>query len=609
MVVSMSNDSSIPINLLKKIQHLLTESETRKLLWLSVGVVLMALFEVIGVGAILPFMKIVASPDFISEAGWGQEFFWFVGETHHENLVAIAGFLVLVLIAISAVVKGVVGYYKQKVSWKISADFSSRLLGIYLSRGYDFFLANNSVELKVKLLSEVNTFTTGILVPLLTLISQAFLLVVMVILLIAVNPGLAVSTFFFLGVVFTVIYLLRRKRMSDLGEFRIQANVRRYRSLLELFSGLKTFLVYQVEAYFYNRFTKAADEYSGVQPQFFVLSQIPRLVVEVLLFGGLILITVYLIQTEGGIIEAIPLLTLFALAGIKILPAMQAVYTSFTQIKHNSAVVDSLYNDLHHPQNGQVNSNLKVAERMVFTQDIILDDLTFQYENADTPALKQVDVRIPRGSTVAFVGSTGSGKSTIADIIAGLLVAQSGRLLIDGAELTQDSTPSWHRAIAYVPQDVVLFDETVSANIAIGVPEEAVDKALLHSVAKTANIHDHIAEQLTKGYKTKVGEAGARLSGGQRQRIGLARALYRQPDVLILDEATSALDNLTEQKVLKSLESDLEGQTVIIIAHRLATIRHADTIYLLDDGKVVASGDFQTLIRVNEEFREMAAIA
>lgn len=566
----------------------------------------MGLFDVVGVGAILPFMKVVAAENIAEESGWAMRLSEITNLRDHRSLVLVTGASAFLLISISNLIKIYVLWQQQKVTWGISHQLSSRLLALYLSRGYSFFLSKNSVELKVKVLQEINTVITGVLIPIQNLVAQVTLMVVIFLLLVYVQPTLAISTLFFLASIFACIYLFRRRELRNMGEKRVAANVRRYRSLLELFSGIKAFIVYQVEDYFHRRFSQAAKEFSNIQPRLFLMTSAPRMVVEILIFGGLIIITTYLVFSEKGLLAALPLLTLYALAGIKMLPAIQGIFTSVSTLRHNSNVLDELYDDITHPLNGSVPFPSRGYPPITFNQKISLKNITFQHTTATNPTLTDISIDIQRGQTVAFIGSTGSGKSTIIDLIVGLLRPQIGEIKIDNQLLDANTIPGWQKTLAYVPQDVVLFDDTVAKNIAVGVEE--IDYKLLHQASKIAKIYHFISQELPAGFETTVGERGARLSGGQKQRIGLARALYRKPEILILDEATSALDNLTEHQVLQSLEEHSEDLTIIVVAHRLATVRHADTIHLLQEGRVVASGNYENLLEKNSAFQQLAQL-
>jgi len=515
------------------------------------------LLEVVGVGAILPFMKIVATENFTEEPGWGMRLAEITGFSEHRSFVILTGAIVFVLISLSNLVKIYVRFRQQKLVWGISQQLSSRLLALYLSRSYSFFLGKNSVELKVKILQEVNTFTTGILVPIQNFIAQTSLVLVIFCLLLAVNPWLAMSALFFLASIFSGIYLVRRRELRNLGEKRVAANVRRYRSLLELFSGIKVFLVYQVDRFFHGRFSQAVKEYSEIQPRIFLMTFAPRMIVEI-------------------------------------------------HLRHNSNIVDALYDDIFHPMNGSTPFPPKPCAPIAFNRKIEFENLTFQYETAASSTLTNINLEILHGQSVAFIGSTGSGKSTIVDLIVGLLSPQIGEIRVDNELLTASTIPGWQKLLAYVPQDVILFDDTIANNIAVGVKE--VDYDLLYQVAKTAKIFDFIDRELPEGFETTVGERGARVSGGQKQRIGLARALYRQPKVLVLDEATSALDNLTERQVLESLEENAQQLTIIVVAHRLATVRNADKIYFLSRGEIVDSGSYNELLSRSREFQELAKL-
>ena len=360
-----------------------------------------------------------------------------------------------------------------------------------------------------------------------------------------------------------------------------------------------------LEQAYVQLFAKPAEINAKVQATAQAIAQIPRYVLEAIAFGGMLLVTLYLMAKSGSFASAIPVIALYAFAGYRLLPALQQVYHAFTQLRFISPALDTLFQELE---------GLSSCESPAWSEyysavhsGYQAPKVNYRYPNASEPALKGVNIEIPANSKVGFVGATGSGKTTAVDVILGLLEPQRGQLTVDGEPITSSNRPSWRRAIGYVPQQIYLADNSVAANIAFGVDAKDVDQQAVERAAKIANLHEFVVNNLPQSYATTVGELGTRLSGGQRQRIGIARALYHNPQLLVLDEATSALDNLTEQAVIEAVNNLSNKITIIMIAHRLSTVRQCDQIYLLDRGEVKASGTYDTLIKSNAKFKLMAS--
>ncbi len=577
-----------------------------KLLFLAV--LLMAIVEIIGIASILPFMQIAANPEAIHEnrwLTWGYEFWGFKSE--REMLIA-AGVLVLVLITLSNIFKAFTSWLQQKFAWDVSHQIGTRLLRVYLNKPYGYFLTHNSSELLTNLIVETGKVTTGVLIPLGELISQIVVSLLIFILLLLVNPLVALSTLTILGLAYGIVFLTRRRYLHRLGKKRVSANQYRFRSLKETLTGIKTFRVYGVQDFFYKRYEKVSEIHSTIQPRVHLVAILPRYMIEIFAFGGVVIVILVLIIRGQNLQDIIPLLTLYVLAGYRMLPALQKAFSAAIKIKHTFPAVDSIREDLQEPS--PLQEDIPIPHPIPrFTQQLELDDVSFYYDEAQQAVISGLKVTIPKGKTVAFVGSTGSGKTTLVDMIVGLLIPQKGQLTVDGEPLTANNALTWQGQLAYVPQEVFLFDDSVTSNVAIGKHQEKVDQERLEKAAKIANVHDFIQNELPDGYNTVIGEHGVRLSGGQRQRLGLARALYRQPEVLILDEATSALDRITENNVINALKSVDENLTIIVIAHRLSTVRHADCIYLLEHGKIIAEGNYEDLFKKSDIFREMVELS
>jgi ATP-binding cassette subfamily C protein len=455
---------------------------------------------------------------------------------------------------------------------------------------------------------EVTQFSIGVLIPFLELVARILVSLVIFTLLLFVDPIIAIGVSGGLGAAYLLIYLLRKGSLRKLGSDRVEANLQRFKSMNEALTSIKTSRVYGAEGFFFERFEKASENHSRIQPVVQLVSVAPRYIIEILAFGGIIAVMLYLLISGRNLQATLPLLSIYALAGYRLLPALQKGFAAAANLRHSFPVVDKLEHDLRMVETEPYSSQSSVPIPQL-NQSIRLEAVTFHYEGEPSPVITDLQLEILKGQTVAFVGETGSGKTTLVDLLIGLLHAQSGRICIDDVVLSRANSPGWQRQIGYVPQDVFLFDDTVKRNIAIGSEDEAIDIDRVEWAAQTANIHAFITTELPNGYETTIGERGVRLSGGQRQRLGLARALYRQPGILILDEATSALDSITEHAVIESLKGTSGSLTVIIVAHRLSTVRHADQIYVMEKGRIIQRGSYDTLLKTSNVFREMAQLS
>jgi ABC-type multidrug transport system fused ATPase/permease subunit len=313
-----------------------------------------------------------------------------------------------------------------------------------------------------------------------------------------------------------------------------------------------------------------------------------------------------LIAYKGNLPEAIPIIALFAFSGYRLMPALQSIYASLTQLRFSGSALDALYEEFTGFKSTGALTNDKP---LALHYRIALEGVSYRYPNKEHPALQSISLEVPRKSIVGLVGATGSGKSTLVDIILGLLTPQTGVIKVDGIPIEENNRRAWRNSIGYVPQQIYLTDDTIMANIGFGLDTKDINQCAVERAAKIACIDDFVKNDLPDGYETRVGDRGIRLSGGQRQRIGIARALYFNPSILILDEATSALDNLTEQDVMRALHDLNEDITIIMIAHRLTTVKNCDLIFFLENGELKSQGSYETLSKINEKFRAMTQIS
>ncbi len=596
------------MEIINKLLDLLTPAERKRAGVLMAMMLVMALLDMLGVASILPFIAVLANPALVETnpiLSWAYELSANVGVASVEQFLFLLGFLVFVLLVFSLTFKALTTYAQTRFALMREYSIGKRLVEGYLHQPYSWFLNRHSADLGKNILSEVSGVIYGGMIPLMTLMAQLAVTIALLGLLLLVDPWLAVSVGLVLGIAYGGILALMSGWLNTLGEARIQANQERYTVVSEAFGAAKEVKAGGLERIFIERFAKPAETYAKGQATAQVIAQVPRFALEAIAFGGMLLVILYLMAQSGSFAAALPIIALYAFAGYRLMPALQQIYGAVTQLKFAGPALNALHADLMGLK--PVEPYAMVSEPLPLNKCIELNNIVYQYPNANAPALNGINLSIPARSTVGLVGSTGSGKTTTVDLILGLLGPQEGTLCIDGQVVNASNRRQWQKSIGYVPQHIYLADDTVSANIAFGLAPEMVDQQAVERAAKIANLHDFVVQNMPQGYSTMVGERGVRLSGGQRQRIGIARALYHNPSVLVLDEATSALDNLTEQAVMEAVHNLSHSITIILIAHRLTTVRECDQIFLLEKGIVKSNGTFNQLVEQSDQFRAMAS--
>lgn len=590
-----------------KILDLLSPQERRRA-WLLLGMILvMALLDAVGVASIMPFMAVLANPQVVDSNAYLSATYAALGFTATEPFLFFLGVMVFVVLVLSISFKALTTWSLTHFTQMRNYSLSMRLVAGYLHQPYEWFLNRHSADLGKNVLVEVQQVISGALIPLMQSLAQGAVVVAILALLLAVDPRLALYLGLGLGIAYGAIYGALRRRLSRSGKARVAANLGRFQVLTEAFGGIKEVKIAGLEQAFLDRFDGPAYRFARTQVTATVVGQMPRYALEIIAFGGMLLVILYLMRTARGLQGALPIIALYAFGGYRLMPSLQQFYTSVTQLRFAGPALDNLHQDLRQLAPTPVLPPASVP--LALTQAISLVDLSYGYPQATRPAVQDLTLDIPARATVGLVGTTGSGKTTTVDIILGLLPPRSGQLLIDGIPLTAANRRAWQGSLGYVPQQIYLADDSVSANIAFGIPAGCIDQSAVERAARIAKLHDFVTQELPRGYATLVGERGVRLSGGQRQRIGIARALYHQPQVLILDEATSALDNLTEQAVMDAVQALGHEITIILIAHRLSTVRECDHIYLLEKGQLTAQGTYEQLVAGNDRFRRMAQAA
>jgi ABC-type multidrug transport system fused ATPase/permease subunit len=584
----------------KKLLSLLTPHEQKRGGLLLIMVLIMSLLDMTGVASILPFMAVLTNPELIETnfiLNYIFEFSHIFGVQNNQQFIFALGVLVFLVLLISLLFKALTYYAQARFVYMREYTIGKRLIEGYLNQPYSWFLSRHSADLGKTILSEVQQLVNDGLRPLLELISKSMIVIAIIALLIIVDLKLTLIVGFLLLGAYLIIFYSVSRFLNISGNKRLMNNQLRFTTVNEAFGAAKEIKLGGLEKSFINRFSNSAQIYAQTHASRMVISSLPRYILEAIAFGGILLMILYVMSKTGSFNSTLPIVSLYVFAGYRLMPAVQQIYEAFTQLTFIRPSLDKLCEDL---QNLKSFSENKDQEILPFKKSINLKNIHFNYPNISRTTLSDLNLSISAKSTVGIVGVTGSGKTTMVDIILGLLEPQKGTLEIDGKIVTKENIRSWQRSIGYVPQQIFLSDDTIASNIAFGLETKDVNQDAVEKASKIANLHEFVINELPKKYQTKIGERGVRLSGGQRQRIGIARALYHNPQLLVLDEATSALDNQTEKAVMDAINNLGKHITIILIAHRLNTIKMCDKNYILEKGKIKKEATFEELIDAND---------
>lgn len=578
--------------LLSRLWYHISSRRRRQFVELLLLMLCASFAEIISIGSVLPFLGVLTSPERVFESSVAQPFINALELTAPEQLLLpltiafgvaalFAGFMRLLLL-----------WASTRLSFATGADLSISVYRRTLYQPYAIHCARNSSEVISGISGKTNS-AIGVISQTLTIISSGVVLTSILIVLLTINPVMALSAFGGFGLIYLVIIRITRKQLSVNSKRIARESSHVIKALQEGLGGIRDVLLDGSQSTYCQIYLNADLPMRRAQANNIFISTCPRYAMESL---GMILIGILaysLSQQANGITSAIPILGTLAMGAQRLLPVLQQAYGAWTAIKGGQASLQDALELLDQPLPKYVDEC--VIQPLPFKHSISLNQLDFRYNQNAPYVLKQVNLKIDKGSRIGFIGKTGSGKSTLIDIVMGLLQPTEGTLEIDGQVVTSANNRGWQAHIAHVPQAIFLSDSTIEENIAFGVPKDKIDSQRVHQAAEQAQIADCI-ESWPKKYQTFVGERGVRLSGGQRQRIGIARALYKQADVIIFDEATSALDNETELAVMQAIEGLSKDLTIFIIAHRLTTLKNCTQLIELGDGFIKRSGSYQEIL-------------
>ena len=579
--------------ILNKLLFILTPKEQKHIFLILFVILVVALFEIVGLASIVPFIAVLSDPEIFENSSKINSLFEtskILGIQNQKQFLFILGLVVFFLLIISLLMKALAKYLLIKFSHNAQFNLEKRMVNSYFSQSYEWFLGRHSADLGKNILGEVGKVIKGGVEAMMNLVTRAILAMAFIILLIYVNPKLTFIISVTLGFTYLLIYKLTRGILKHIGNKRFKINRWRFTTVIEAFGAIKEIKLSGLEKNYVDRFSQPAKKLANIEAFFGLLVQLPRLAIEAIAFGGMLLMTLYLMKINNNFVNIIPTIALYTLAGYRILPLLQGIFESINTLRYNKFTIDTFYDDLKKLQTFNLTNEKNILQ---FKKEINLKNINYSYPSSSKLNLKNINLKIPAGSSIGIVGITGSGKSTLIDLILGLHKPKDGSLEIDGKLIDNHNRRSWQRLIGYVPQQIFLFDDTVASNIAFGQDPELIDQEAIEKAAKVANIHDFIEKELPLKYKTQVGERGIRLSGGQKQRLGIARALYHNPKILVLDEATNALDAQTESLVLKEIKKLGQDRTIISITHRITSVKDYDKIIYIEEGEIKQEGKFE----------------
>jgi ABC-type multidrug transport system fused ATPase/permease subunit len=570
-------------------------------------VVATAASEAVGAASVFALVKIVTDPAQAMQMPIVSSLFGWLGWSEPRRVTLTFTLLVALFYLAKNSLLTATEYFRGRCVGEATAELASTMLGAYLHAPYAFHVRRNSADLIRNTDHAVHRVFANVMSPVLGIATESLVVAGIVVVLVITAPLITLAAGSVLVLVSVVLLKATRREAIQQGT-RVHALTRvALQGLQQALGAIKELKVLGRESFFEEDFRRTQRALARLRSRNALLGVLPRIVVETVFVGGalFVIVLVTLVGSSGA--DTVSLLGLYAYAGFRVIPSMNRVLWQLNEIRIGTALIDQLYEDyvqlaaLRRPQ--LVGSDAKWFE---FRDRIVFEHVSFYYDDPERPVLTDLHFVIERGQSVGIVGSTGAGKSTLIDLVVGVLEPSQGRILVDGEDLLT-ITRAWQRRIGYVPQTVFLIDDTIRRNVALGLPDREIEEQKLQTALQMAQL-DRFVEALPEGRDTIVGERGVRLSGGERQRVGIARALYQQPEVLVFDEATSALDNRTEADLSRAIDALRGGKTLILIAHRLSTVRRCDRLVFLDRGAVAGIGSFAELMAGNARFREMATV-
>lgn len=600
------------ISELRELYGLLERPQRFRLLRLQLLIIIMAFAEIGSVVSVGYFMSLAGDLGRLDGEGWLAQAYRISGVASPDTFLTLLGVGVLLAITLAGLCSAYTTWRLSLYSAQIGAELSSRLYRYFLYQPWLFHVGHSSSRLIHKTSQEVQRLTQRIITPCMQLNARLVMVTLMMVALFLYDPQVALVGSLVFACIYLLLYRTVRRVLVANGKSVTRHQTQRYHLLTEGFGGIKELLLWHLQGGYAQRFESASRKVARGQGVTQGLSEAPRYIVELVAFGSVIMLVLYLLNRyDGNTADILPALSVYALAGFKLLPAFQRIYACAARIRGNLAAFETIRPDLRaslgsYTALSSTDSAQGVDEPpMVVRESIEVRNIAFHYPGKQEAALHEVNLSIPSNQMVGLVGASGSGKSTLIDLLLGLVPPTRGEVRVDGVPLTETNMSRWQAGVGFVPQQIFLADASILENVAFGIQSSRIDETRVREALSMAQL-DEMIQSLPEGIATRVGERGVQLSGGQRQRIGIARALYRQAKVMVFDEATSALDGITESRVMVDIQRFAGRMTIVLVAHRLTTVRDCDIIYMLDGGRVVDGGSFDELASRNATFKMMA---
>lgn len=591
---------------LNKIFYILPKGDPLKFAVLLLLMFVAAVMEVAGLSMIPAFVAIIADPQRVMQIDWLQSVFSILDITSKRDLLLWGSGALVGIFIIKSVYIIAFNYFEAHFVYRRQYSISHRLMRSYMQAPYIFHLQKNTAVLLRNITQEINVLINNVIASLLKMTREVVMALGILVFLFFMEPliTLVIISLSVFGA--GAFILFNKNKMKDYGEEEQECRSQMIKALNQGLGGIKDARVLNREEEFIEKFRIQAYRSTQLKAYIRFMQQVPRPVVETTAVLGVLVVAGLLVWQNRPMDAIIPILALFAIATVRMMPSIQTIVTLYTNLRYNLVSLSPIYDDLKELEsdNARFNDDRNQKDKLKFENEIQIQNLSYHYPGSDEQALNEITLTIAKGEAVAFVGSSGAGKTTLVDIILGLFEPDEGEIYVDGVNV-RGNLSAWQRNVGYIPQTIYLADETLRANVAFGLPKNEIDDNNVMDAIKLAQL-ERLLKQLPDGLDTIIGENGTRLSGGQQQRLGIARALYHKPKVLVMDEATSALDNITEKQIINAIEALKDDHTLIMIAHRLTTVKNCDKLYFMEHGNIVQAGSYHNLVDSNIKFREMA---